>query len=297
MKLVYTIILNYNSSNESIRLFNSIKSNEHFDIMTFVIDNHSGSKAEYDNLLKNIPNDQLIFNHANNGYAAGNNIGIKKAIKDGADYIFILNPDISLSSDTIEVLVKTLQEDPTLAVVGPRICDKGDPNLIYSDGGVIDAKNGYVVSHINHNKKRTSLDEDLNRKVDYVNGSAMLINSKAVKDLGYLNENFFLYFEEAEYCLRAQNSPWNIVTNTNTTAYHLRSKKGNTYAFYMARNQIWLAKMRGNSKIASILPTIKSVYWGIRRSILNEKKISSYSYSRIRGFIAGILFSPNKKLK
>ena len=91
----------------------------------------------------------MIFTGENLGYAGGNNVGIRKALESGADYIAILNPDIKINSDFISPLINELKRDKKIGVIGPRVCFHDNPTLIYSDGGILNIENCYQTGHIN----------------------------------------------------------------------------------------------------------------------------------------------------
>jgi GT2 family glycosyltransferase len=88
-------------------------------------------------LTSQIPVENLILNGKNLGYAGGNNIGIKKALKDDADFIWLLNPGIRVEKEALPRLLETILSDKSIAAVGPRICSRLNENEIFSDGGVV----------------------------------------------------------------------------------------------------------------------------------------------------------------
>ncbi|MBK6903850.1 MAG: glycosyltransferase family 2 protein [Saprospirales bacterium] len=135
-------------------------------------------------LKASIPEKDLILNQKNLGYAGGNNVGIKIAIKNGADFIFIVNPDIRLENNTIPMLVEWMESNPRLASVGPRICFRDNPELIYSDGGIVEPERGYATWHLHFGKKIGEVQSQKYTDVDYVNGSAILLRTEALKHIG-----------------------------------------------------------------------------------------------------------------
>ena len=133
----FVIILNYNSSKDTVSLYKELISYGMESKAIQVIDNHS-NPSEIEHLKANIPPTRLILNEKNHGYAGGNNIGIARAIREGAKYVWILNADIRLEPDTIEVLLALIESDEKLAAVGPRVCERGNPPKIVSDGAYVD---------------------------------------------------------------------------------------------------------------------------------------------------------------
>jgi hypothetical protein len=241
-KMVSVLILNWNSASDTIQLLDLMREQSYRDFHTIVIDNHSTDNsieriAPYEGRIT------LIRNAKNLGYAGGNNIGIDIATHEHADYIWILNPDIRPAPETLSLLIETMEHDTSIAAVGPRICYRDDPETVYSDGCLVHPDKGYLVIHKNTGKKIHELHEPRMSLVDYANGSAILIRTRALEEIGTFREDFFLYYEETEWCLRAKRHGWNIATDHGATVYHQPSRKGCKYHFFMARNRILLAKV------------------------------------------------------
>ncbi|WNH09627.1 glycosyltransferase [Thalassobellus suaedae] len=167
-------ILNYKSSEETISLYSSLKN---YGIKTFkllVIDNFSNNE-EVIKLQAIISKDDLRLLPDNKGYAKGNSIAINEAIAQKIPYVLLLNPDIRLTKECILVLMDTIKCKDDFAVVGPRICFRDKPNIIYSDGGFVDKGQGFYTYHLNHNKKVGEVTpKDNEYMVDYVNGSVFI---------------------------------------------------------------------------------------------------------------------------
>ncbi len=238
---VFAIILNYNSAAETIELSTILKNFNLEYLRILVIDN--ASKEEDQNKLKeNILAENLIFSKKNLGYAGGNNIGIEIALNENADYILILNPDIRLDGDTLPILLQTLILDEKLAAVGPRIVKRVDPEIIYSDGGKVEFDHQCSTYHKNYLSPTKGKQAFVNYEIDYIDGSCILINMKAIEMVGVLPEEYFLYYEETDWCLNAKRNGWKIAVNSNVKAYNLISFKGPTYFYYQFRNRIIFSK-------------------------------------------------------
>jgi GT2 family glycosyltransferase len=243
-KRVIIIILNWNSSADTIRLLGTLRDQTYRSFEIIVVDNHSSDNS-VEQLAPHAGAVTLIRNEKNLGYAGGNNVGIREAIRRQADYIWILNPDIRPAPETLSSLVNTMDHDTSIAAVGPRICSRDDPDTVYSDGGLVFPEQGYLVVHKNSGKTIHELNEPRVSLVDYANGSAILLRTRALEEIGAFREDFFLYYEETEWCLRAKRHGWTIATDHGATAYHQPSRKGLRYHFFMARNRILLAKVHG----------------------------------------------------
>lgn len=236
----YALILNYNSSADSIELFKLLQSFQFPYLFLLILDNGS-IPEDIQNLKQNIPAKNLVLNNYNLGYAGGNNIGIKLAIEDQAKYIWVLNPDIRVRKNTLPLLLDTLQVEKKIAAVGPRIVLRENQDIIFSDGGKIDLNYKCRTFHKSYLCPAQRIKRGQDYNVDYLDGSCILFNTEAIKECGFLPEHYFLYFEETDWCLKAKQSGWTIAVNSYATACNNISVKGKKYYFYYSRNKVLLA--------------------------------------------------------
>ncbi|GEM_PF-622433 len=240
------LILNYNTAQKVEKQISALIKEGMMPSQFYVIDNNSDNNDSY-RLKQFAGNHSLNFLQSdyNGGYAQGNNIAIAAAAADGREFFLILNPDIEISAQTIEQLFLKLWSDQTLLFIGPRICDKYDRNLIFSDGGLLDPDAYFESDHLHYSQ---SVDNHaptgMNYNIDYVNGSALMFKNESLTILGKMREDFFMYFEEAEWCYRIKkHSTYRQAVLTDVTAYHEMSDKGNFYQFYMTRNRIFMCRL------------------------------------------------------
>ncbi|MGM5470802.1 glycosyltransferase family 2 protein [Flavobacteriaceae bacterium LMO-SS05] len=291
-KNITIVILNYNSSKDTIELYTQIK--EFYKGLSIIIVDNNSELKDKNNLALNVKNEEIIYISKNIGYAGGNNIGIRKALEEQAEYVWILNPDIRLENNTLTILMETIQKNKNVAAVGPRICYRNDKNRIYSDGGIINKRKGFETAHFNSNKIISELKTwQPVQRVDYVNGSAMLVKTSVIKKIGFMMEDFFLYFEEAEWCLRATKNNFKLLVNTDALAYHASSEKGELYAYYMTRNRILLAKHEKEYFFTTVNIVWKKVYQHLKKDI-RKRKITLISQNLLKGFVAGIIGKLNR---
>ncbi len=284
--LTYIIILNYNSCEETVHLFQNLQTQINRSVKIIVIDNNSIEKDRA-RLKKEIPSQYLIINEENIGYAGGNNVGIDIALKDNADYVWLLNPDIRVNKFTLSILVETLQNDSSLAAVGPRIIHRRKPELIFSDGELLSLEN-CKTWHKNHNLEVQNIHPSIDYDIDYIDGSSILLNCNALKEIGKLSEEYFLYFEETDWCFKAKKNNWKLAVNSNALVQNLTSSKEETFHYYMFRNRLIFArkyhpcfpKIR-NMWVQEVLQEIKSRFRG--------KYLKPYFRSRVKGLFSGLI--------
>lgn len=280
------VILNYNSPEDTVALYSKICDTVIPEAEILVIDNASKDRSRQI-LETKIPEVFLVFNEKNLGYAGGNRIGIERAVKTGADYLLLLNPDIRPESGCIEKLLQQISADENIAAIGPRICFRNAPETIYSDGGIVEKEKGFYAFHKNYKQNVNQVQNPGLHEVDYVNGSCFLIRTSLYKEIGPMREDFFLYFEETEWCLRARKAGYKCMVDSNALASHSSSEKNNIYHFYMTRNRILLAK----SQNEEVRNTYIAVARPVLRALLNNLQHFEYPSQETRARLKGILAS------
>lgn len=189
------ITLNYNSSENTIKLLESLKNQTDKDFNVIVVDNNSHDIEKLMNYETAEANIIYIKNDHNLGFSGGNNMGIKKALQNGADWVFLLNNDTMPESHLIEHLRADLEGRG--GIIGLAL-DEGNRTAF---AGLVQWLKP-TLSHI------TTLNVVMTKSVDklYSIGGAMLIHKSVFDKIGFLDENYFLYFEDADFCQRARKA-------------------------------------------------------------------------------------------
>ena len=193
------IIVSYKSDYVIENCINSI----HSEIEIVVVDNSNNNqlKEKIETKYKNV---KYILSKENLGMGAGNNLGIKNVNKD---FVLILNPDVTLEKSSIDEMIIASEEIENFGIIAP-LSDKSEyPN--------------YTL------KKKTDFDPIKPFKVKSVDGYAMLLNLKKLKKLNdfyFFDENFFLYLENEDLCLRLEKNDENIYIVPKSRIHHLGGK-------------------------------------------------------------------------
>ncbi|MDO8495336.1 MAG: glycosyltransferase family 2 protein [bacterium] len=213
---VFIIILQYNNSEDTIKCLNSVKELHYPNFRTIVVDNAS-DKTEQDNIreyvksqLQDLKRVSLVFNSQNLGYAGGNNIGINYALSEGADYIFILNNDTTVEPDTLDKLVTAAEQDPQVGAVGPAIIE---PNKTVYHGKI-----SWLKPELRHSTTKPK-NNFLNFK-EYLIGAGLLVKRGVLEKIEGLDEIFFLYFEDADFSMRAQLAGYKLQVVPEAVIHH-----------------------------------------------------------------------------
>ncbi|ACF46776.1 glycosyl transferase family 2 [Prosthecochloris aestuarii DSM 271] len=216
--LVYVLILNYNSYCMTYKLVSSFKTNaskfKDIDLRFVVVDNDSSNqqcKQKLINILDD--NDTIILLDQNNGYAIGNNIGLKYIYKSNGDYVLIMNPDICISEfNVISDLLNCIKEDNVLAA-GPRI---NSVSPYYDRLSVFD----YILPFVSVFKRSSRGCLRGTYDVYKLYGCFMMLDLNKFVDIGMFDDKTFLYFEEDIVAEKARNRGYIMRYLGNTSVIH-----------------------------------------------------------------------------
>lgn len=272
------ILLNYNSfSDTSLSIHHLIEEGISKDPL-YIVDNNSLDGDALGRLCDTLSL-KYIKTLKNGGYAYGNNIAIKQALDDGKKYFLLLNPDINISSNTIQALLDKLKSNKDLQMIGPRICDKHNKELIYSDGGILTPLRTWD-SHIHYNEIKSDItnNKPFITDIDYINGAAIMFKKEVIDTIGLMREDFFMYYEETEWCYRLKKHPQcKIGVLTSYEAYHQMSPKGDFYQYYTIRNRIYFFRMYGLPLYGAVKKTFTRPFKNLFKNSNNESLITRWN--------------------
>ncbi|MFC6765370.1 glycosyltransferase family 2 protein [Natrinema soli] len=258
--LVYGIVLNWNGYEDTVSCLDSLRQMKYDNFRIVVVDNGSedGSGSRLDNEYQNV---DVLFNRENRGFAGGMNTGIRFAIDSGADYVWVLNNDTVVPSDSNPVshLIAPLMERPDIGITSPVIL-KHDTNLVWFWKAEV---NSYTLNakHVNQWEEL----DDFSKKTKevmtgYIPLCAAMIDVDVINDVGLLNEQYFLYYEDVDFSMRVKKHGYELLTRTDTEVEHKVSQSTGSNldplnSYYAARNRILFRReIDGtNSKIYFII--------------------------------------------
>ncbi len=192
MKLTI-VTINYNSSENTIKLLESLKSQTDKDFEVIVVDNNSDDIGKLMGYQTSETNIVYIKNNRNLGYSGGNNVGIKKALENGSNWLLLLNNDTMPESHLIEHLRANLEGKE--GIIGLSL-NEGDRTAL---GGLVQ----WLKPTLKHIYTKYDIPDT---KYFYAIGGAMLIHKSVFYKIGFLDEKYFLYFEDADFCQKARRA-------------------------------------------------------------------------------------------
>lgn len=194
---VSIVILCWNGLKDTVECLESIRKSDYPNCETIVIDNGSTDNSA-DTIGRLFQEVTLLRNKHNLGFAGGSNTGIKYAMRNGADYIWLLNSDTVVEPNTLSELVKEGEKSSKTGLLSPIIFYYNTPDKIQFCGSYFDFDN----FRIHHFKNLTDAQQNVNKNIALW-GTALLIKRAAVEKIGFLNDKLFAYYEDSDYSLRA----------------------------------------------------------------------------------------------
>ena len=241
------ILVNYNGFSDTVECIKSINEIYYDNYQIFVVDNESTLEPTNDELCFIKKNSNYIEEERNLGFSGGNNVGIKIAIEKGFDYVLLLNNDTIVEKDFLDILVDASISHPNAGIIGGKIKYFNEPNRIWFGGGFFDAKTG-IADHEKYNMIDNDCDEII-RKISFMTGCLMLIPRRIIERVGYLDDSYFLYAEDADYSCRVIQAGMDILYCSRSVIYHKVSASTGALSdntiYYMTRNNLYLVKKYG----------------------------------------------------
>ena len=235
MQDIFIIVLNWNNYNDTKNLIQDLLALSYECKKIVLVDNNSEDLSG-EKLSQEFPSLHYIQTGYNSGFAGGNNIGIKYAIENDADYIWILNNDIRIKDNNIlNKLYSTYLTIDSVAFLGVKIIDIDKKTVQFIKTKL---SNSGFPEHLFAGKEDKNLEYSELEDTDYVQGASMFFSSDLIQTIGYMDEKYFLYFEETDWCLRASNKGLKNLTLTSSEIYHSSPDDKIHMYYYMFRNYI-----------------------------------------------------------
>ena len=240
---ITAVILNTNRKVDTLECLASLEANNYPDLRVIVLDNAS-TDSSIDAIKVSFPQVEIISILENRGYAGNNNVGIKAALDQEPDWIFVLNEDIIFSKDALIQLMNTAAELPEAGIIGPLVMHNSEPEVIQSAGGELNKSWDSI--------HRAQDEVDCGQfkrpeEVDWIHGCAIGVRREAILNAGLLDERFFYYWEETEWCLRIRSKGWKAYMIPQARIWHKGVQRNYqpspNVTYYATRNRLLLLKL------------------------------------------------------
>lgn len=213
------VIVNWNTCDLLRNCLHSLHRGQELACEVIVVDNGS-SDDSVAMIRTEFPEVRLIANAENRGFAVANNQGIRVS---AGEYIMLLNSDTIVKPGALRGLVYFLDEHPQAGAVGPRLVRPDGTAQPYAFGG--DPTLTYLLTRgLNQLLFRRYLHNwatDATQEVDWVSGACLVVRRRAIDQVGLLDENIFMYFEDNDWCLRIRKGGWKVYLYPEVEVIHL----------------------------------------------------------------------------
>jgi GT2 family glycosyltransferase len=308
MKKLAVVTVNYNTAEDTTAFLHSLKhvKTPEIELSTIVVDNGSDNRYK---LPDNLKHTELIRSETNTGFSGGYNIGMKEALKNGADYILIVNNDTEMDPDMITNLLKVLESDPKIGVTTPKIYfakghefhkDRYKPHelgkVFWYAGGSTDWDNVMSIhrgiDEVDHGQY------DKTEETDFASGCCMLFKSEVLEKVGLLDDRFFLYYEDADLNERVRRNGYKIYYVPAAKLIHINAAStggaGNVlHDYFLTRNKMLfgMTYAPARTKLALVRESFR-----LLRSGRPFQKLAIKDYY-LRRFNKGTFFEEREKRK
>jgi GT2 family glycosyltransferase len=273
---VTTIILNWNNVSDTLACLGSIATMDYPKHRVIVVDNGSTDDSVAI-IAANYPEVTILETGENLGYTGGNNRGIEYALKDGCDYVWLLNDDVTVAPDSLSALISVAVAEPKAGLLGPKVYMREDPQRVLSAGGE------FCDNWHPRHRGIGELDQgqfDRMVEVDYLSGCALLVSRRLIERAGGLDNDFFAYHEDIEWCYRGRQAGFQVLFVPQARVWHpdtlRRDADSALVTYYISRNQLlFMAKHHlGVGALARCLATyaLRVVNWSVRSKWRHKRR-------------------------
>ena len=293
--LVSIITVNFNGSEDTLEMIESLSRITYPNIEIIVVDNYS----ENDNpriIKERHPSVVLYESNINMGFAGGNNLGIMRA---RGEYVLLLNNDTIVDKGFLEPLVRKMQSDPKIGCVSSKLRFYYVRSVIQF-AGYTPFDHRTMRSFAIGYREKDKGQHDVDRETPYAHGAAMMVSMKVIREIGIMSYIFFLYYEEADWSYRIKKAGYSIWYVHDSLVYHKESvsvgKLSASKIYYQNRNRIVFLRrnVEGKDFYLGILYQLGvAIPKNAFRFLLKGKSATFYAYVRSIGWHLKNMVNPS----
>jgi len=209
--LAFTVLLNWNGWKDTVECLSSLQRLEYGNNRTIVVDNGSTNDS-VPRIRAQFPQVEIIEMGKNLGFAGGCNAGIRAALERDAEYVWLLNNDTTVDRFALGALVERAEQDARIGAVGAILYYMDEPSRIQTWGGL---RVNLWTGRFRFLRSAFEMDH-----FQYLSGASLLIKMRAIKDVGLLDDSFFMYGEDADYGFRLRKAGWSLSVAEDARVWH-----------------------------------------------------------------------------
>ncbi|MBA3828325.1 MAG: glycosyltransferase family 2 protein [Taibaiella sp.] len=279
MKQVSVVTVNYNHSHVTDAMLDSIANKNTYPFLQIIVVDNGSRDNPVPEWKEKYPEILFIRTEVNLGFAGGNNLGIHQAT---GDYLFFANNDTEFTDTLIERLVATLEENPAIGIVSPKIRYYDQPDMLqyagYTQINYYTARNACIGQY----EQDKGQYDHVTGSTGYAHGAAMMVRREAIEKAGLMAENYFLYYEELDWCERIKRAGFEIHVNMQALIYHKESvsvgKKTALKEYFMNRNRILFTRKNAP-------PVAKFIFYCYFAAIVTPRNLLVYIKNKQWNFV------------
>jgi GT2 family glycosyltransferase len=304
--MVAVVIVNYNSASDVERCLKSLSKLSYKRFFTIIVDGASPDGSG-ELLRAQLSSEQVdvVLNPENSGFAASSNLGIRLALARDAQFVWLLNPDTEVDRESLNSLLEASSQYPEAAAFGSKVyygsghlpdsVKEGAEEIIWCAGGSLEHVTQSVEMRGNHEPDRGQYDQDV--ECDYLPGCSLFIRSSVLEEVGVLPEEYFMYFEETEWCRQVRRTGGTLMFIPDSKVWHYTSDskmQSPSTIYYYNRNQMlfWYRAASPIQKIkllfSSLFIRLPRSYYAMRMARLGpDAKVFRAHFNSVLDFLLG----------
>lgn len=267
---VAIIIVVWNGKADTLECLQSLSADTHPNKEIVVVDNGS-SDGSAEDIRRDFPTTTILQTGKNLGFTGGNNVGIRHALANGADYIYLLNNDTTVEPDALAQLVAAAEKDPSCGLLAPIIYEYYPPRKIWFAGSKMELERGAAWHDNSHIPAPTEAPYEL----PWATGCAMLIPASLMRELEGFDDRYYLSWEDVDLCVRVRKAGRKVVAVPPSIIYHKGGRSGLRMTgirnYYAVRNSLLL--MRKHSGAAYFLSAPSLVFSFLWQSLRAQETL------------------------
>ena len=262
---VHLVILNWNGLDDTLECLASLHEQDYPSLRIHVVDNGS-AESEATEIERLYPRVNVMRQTTNLGFCGGNNVGIRQALEEGADYVLILNNDSVAPPNMISTLINESASLDNVGAVSPVILHHPDHQTVWYAGSVWESEIAGF-RHVLEESPIEQLQQQQPYTTAYACGCCLLVHSSVLRSVGLMDERYFAYFDEADWCSRMKKAGFECYVVPRARLYHKVSASAPKLiaTYLMARNRLlWMKEhLPGIERRRSITYLLKETIWNI----------------------------------
>lgn len=284
---IAVILLNWNGLKDTEECIITLQKNT-VPVVVYVVDNASANN-EAAALKEKFPEVRVLAQQDNLGFCKGNNVGVQQAIDDGAGYVMILNNDTLVPQGVVDTLFQEFSTINGAGAISPVILEHPATDKVWFAKAAWDA--GRAQFNLNPNKNK--YEEIKNSQPwysEFACGCCLFTSAKVLKEVGLLDERYFAYYDEADWCKRLEGKGYKSYTTGKTFIYHKvsQSTPGLVSIYLMTRNRLlWMKEnLSLKERLKSFSYLNKEFFWHVLNKLDFVK--GEYTKQHSKAYLQGV---------